>query len=66
MTAKEKFLAINAYEEFDRRRAEFKELKVSDKEVMEHISKIFPKLSNTKEELYKTRPEPGKKRIIGQ
>lgn len=66
MTAKEKFLAVGSYEEFDRRRDEFKELKITDKEVREHVRKIFPKVSNTKEELYKTPPQAGKKRSIGR
>ena len=66
MTAKEKFLAVGSYEEFDRRRDEFKELKMTDKEVREHVGKIFPKVSNTKEELYKTPPQAGKKRSIGR
>ena len=63
---KEKFLAIQTYEEFDKRRAEFKELMMSDKEVREHVGKIFPRVSNTREELYKTPPNSGRKRIIGQ
>lgn len=66
MTAKEKFLEIDTYEEFDRRREEFRDLRMSDKEVREHIAKIFPKCYAGKEELYKTKPEKGKKRIIGQ
>lgn len=52
MTAKEKFLQIKSYEEFDRRRDEIGDLKI-DKEVLEHIGRIFPRVSNTKEELYK-------------
>ncbi len=66
MTAKEKFLTVESYEEFDRRRDEFKELKMTDKEVREHVRKIFPKVSDTKEELYKTPPQAGKKRSIGR
>lgn len=60
MTDKEKFLSIETYEEFDRRRNEFKSLPLSDKEIVEHAAKIFPKLSNTKEELYKNPPGSGK------
>lgn len=66
MTDKEKFLKIDSYEEFDRRRGEFKDLKLSDKEVLEHVAEIFPKPYGGKEELYKTRPQPGKKKIIGR
>lgn len=65
MTAKEKFLQLKSYEEFDKRREEFKGLK-PDKEVMEHFTKITPKSPNPSYELYKTNPEKGKKNIIGQ
>ena len=54
MTEKEKFLVIQTYEEFDKRRTEFKGLKMSDKEVREHVAKIFPHVLKTDEELYKT------------
>lgn len=39
MTIKEKFLAIETYEEFDRRRAEFRDLKLADADddIWEHI-----------------------------
>lgn len=51
MTQKEKFLAIQSYEEFDKRRDEFKGLSVKDKEIREHL-KVFGKLKNyTEEEL---------------
>lgn len=56
MTQKEKFLKIETYEEFDRRREEFKGLGLADLEVRKHLSKIFGKASDTKEELYRTRP----------
>lgn len=58
MTIKEQFLAVETYEEFDRRRKEFKGLE-NDKEVIEHAAKIFPKVSDTKEELYKMPPSQG-------
>jgi hypothetical protein len=41
-TPKEKFLEIKSYEEFDRRRSEFKGLKV-DVDIKRHLAKIFPK-----------------------
>lgn len=53
MNSKELFLSMKTYEDFDRRRNELKGLKM-DKEVLEHMGKIFPKVSDTKEELYKT------------
>lgn len=52
MTEKEKFLSLKSYEEFDRRRREFPTLKF-DKEIVDHMSKIFPKPSGITEELYK-------------
>lgn len=58
MTAKEQLLKIKTYEEYLEKRHTLKELK-PDKEVIEHLSKIFPKASNTKEELYKTPPKDG-------
>ena len=57
MTDKEKFLSIQTYEEFDKRRGEFKELSMADEEIRKHVSKIFPKLKNcTQEEVYRTPP----------
>lgn len=56
MTVKELFLNIETYEEFDKRREEFKKLEM-DKDVLEHMSKMFPKVSDTKEELYSYRPD---------
>lgn len=52
MTEKEKFLSLKSYKEFDEKRNEFQALKM-DKDIVEHMAKIFPKPSNTKEELYK-------------
>ena len=60
MTDKEKFLSIETYEEFNKRRGEFKELSMADKEIREHAGKIFPKLKNHTEELYKNPPGSGK------
>ena len=65
MTEKEKFLLVKSYAEFDERREEFRGLKF-DKDIIEHMSKIFPKCYGGKEELYKTPPQPGKKKIIGR
>lgn len=53
MTEKEKFLKLQSYEEFDRRRDEFKTLKF-DKDILSHMSKLFGKSPNPKEELYRT------------
>ncbi len=57
MTDKEKFLSIQTYEEFDRRRGEFRELSMADKEIREHAGTLFPRIKNyTTEELYRTSP----------
>lgn len=39
---KQKFIEIESYEEFDRRREEFRELKF-DEDIRKHLGKIFPK-----------------------
>lgn len=51
MTGKEKFLAIQTYEEFDRRREEFRDVPL-DKEIVKHMDKIFPKLSPINEKVH--------------
>ena len=63
MDKKEKFLAIKTYDEFNRRRDEFKGLSLKDVEVRKHLSDIFPKISDTKEELYSYLPDG--RRILG-
>lgn len=54
MTIKEKFLAIETYEEFDRRRAEFRDLKLADADddIWEHMAKIFPKVGPVNREVH--------------
>ena len=42
MNLKDEFLKIESYEEFDRRREEFRELKF-DEDIRKHLGKIFPK-----------------------
>lgn len=56
---KEKFLSIKSYDEFNMRRNEFESLSMRDKEVRNHVRKIFPKLKKTDEELFKTPPNQG-------
>lgn len=63
MTKKEEFLKIDSYGEFDCRRDEFRGIKM-DEEILDHAAKIFPRVSNTKEELCKTPPDQGG--IIGR
>lgn len=65
MSKKEQLLSITTYEEFNRRREEFRGLEL-DEDIKKHLSKIFPKCYGENEELYKTCPEPGKKKVIGK
>lgn len=51
MTQKEAFLEIKSFEEYQKRRKEFEGLYI-DSEVRAHIEALFPKASNTTEELF--------------
>ncbi|MBP3507758.1 MAG: hypothetical protein J6K43_15325 [Lachnospiraceae bacterium] len=51
MTSKEKLLEIQSYEEFDRRREEFRDLKF-DREIVEHMSKIFSDITPVNKEVH--------------
>lgn len=62
---KKAFLSIKTYEEFDRRREEFKEMKM-DNEILLHGSKIFGEVSNTDEELFKEPPDKAKRGQYGK
>ena len=55
---KEDFLKINSYKELVEHKEDFVGVKL-DREMIEHASKLFPKVSNTKEELYQTPPSKG-------
>lgn len=63
MTGKERFLAVQTYEEFDKMRGTFGHLSMADKEIREHVSKIFPKADNYDGELYTVFPDGS--RMIG-
>ncbi len=41
MISKEEFLKIKTYEEFDRQRNDFYGLDIRDKEIRNHINKLF-------------------------
>ena len=43
MSDKEEFLKVKTYEEYDRRRDEFKNLDVRDLEILNHFNDLFPK-----------------------
>ncbi len=64
MTGKERFLAVQTYEEFDKLRGTFGHLNMADKEIREHAHKIFPKIKNRYDgELYTVFPDGS--RMIG-
>lgn len=52
MTQKEAFLEIQSFEEYQKRRKEFEGLDM-DSEVREHIEALFPRTSNTTEEVFR-------------
>jgi hypothetical protein len=68
MSLKEEFLKIKTYEEYDKRRDEFKNLDFKDWEIIKHLSNISPKsnidVDNFKKgimtEVYKTPPKRNK------
>lgn len=55
MTPKERLLQMKTYEEYRQGRELLNGLK-PDKEVLEHLSKLFGKSPNPPEELYRTPP----------
>lgn len=47
MSNKEEFLKVKTYEEYDRRRDEFRNLDVRDPEILNHFNELFPKLEKS-------------------
>lgn len=47
MSLKQKFLKIKTYQEFDKRRNEFKNLKLQDTEISNHLKELFPSVDNS-------------------
>lgn len=70
MNLKEDFLKINTYEEYDKRRAEFKDLDMNDSEVKEHWRRLFPTIGGLGDEdgiiteVYSEISKGGKRRWI--
>lgn len=65
MSKRDEFLNIKTYEEYDRRRDEFKGVLniPADKEVTEHWNSLFPKLDNSDYRngiIVDLRPKPSK------
>ena len=64
---REELLKVTTYEEFNRRREEFRQLsKITkkDRELIQHISNLFPKVDDYEGELYTLFPD-GSKMIGG-
>ncbi len=60
---REELMKVTTYEEFDKRREEFRQLSEitkKDKELMKHISNLFPKADNYDGELYTIFPDGSK------
>ncbi len=47
MSKKDEFLKIRTYEEYDKRRYEFKNLDIRDEEILQHWNSLYPKLDNS-------------------
>lgn len=47
MSKKDEFLKIRTYEEYDKRRYEFKNLDIRDEEILQHWDSLYPKLDNS-------------------
>lgn len=56
MTLREEFLNIKTREEYEKRKADFKELK-PDRELLAHLDTLYPPSPNPDEELYKYPPK---------
>ena len=47
MSNKEDFLKVKTYEEYDRRRDEFRNLDIRDPEILNHLDELYPKLEKS-------------------
>lgn len=47
MSLKTEFMKITTYQEYDKRREEFRYLDVQDSEVRNHLQELFPTLDNS-------------------
>ncbi len=62
MSKKEDFLKIKTYSEYNQRREEFRNLDICDKEILNHLKELFPKVDNSDfengiiTEVYKNHP----------
>ena len=51
MSLKQKFLKIKTYQEFDKRRNEFKNLNLQDTEISNHLKELFPSEKSMKKKM---------------
>lgn len=69
MSNKEDFLKVKTYEEYDRRRDEFRNLDIRDPEILNHLDELYPKLEKSGwedgiiEEVYSYLPDG--QRVLG-
>ena len=47
MSLKEELMKITTYEEWDTRREEFKSLNFKDREIIDHLDSLYPKLPHS-------------------
>ena len=47
MSEKDEFLKVRTYEEYDKRRYEFKNLDIRDEEILQHLDSLYPKPDNS-------------------
>lgn len=47
MSLKEEFMKITTYEEWDARREEFKSLNFRDRDIIDHLDSLYPKLPHS-------------------
>ena len=47
MSLKEEFMKITTYEEWDERREEFKSLNFRDRDIVDHLDSLYPKLPHS-------------------
>ena len=71
MSLKEEFMKITTYEEWDKRRHEFKGLDAGDTEVRKHLNELYPTADNSvyengivKDYFYKIDEKTGKRVMV--
>ena len=47
MSLRDEFMKLKTYEEWDTRREEFKSLNFKDREIIDHLDSLYPKLPHS-------------------